>query len=172
MICIEADLGHYEIIRRFAAVSSSYLEIGVREGESLRAALESHSIERLLLCDTWGKTAGGTNRGSHDHISALLDALGYKRQVEFLDQKSQLVQWKAMSSWWDLVNIDGGHEYAEALADMNNLWPLTRRAMVVHDISLESVWKAVLKFGSSRTDAIAHCAFGDQGTIVFEKGGI
>ena len=38
-----------------------YLEIGVREGDSLKAILDFYRPTFVTLCDTWGENYGGTN---------------------------------------------------------------------------------------------------------------
>ena len=174
--------GHRETLLHLAAKyqPKSYLEVGVREGESLQQVLNAGSVERLLLCDTWDRKAGGTGRGSHNHISELLATKGYSGAIEFLDGRSQdtlTALLEASSGYhsavrpprYDLSHVDGGHTYAEALADLRNVWALTECRMVAHDIAFEPVWEAVLEFGKSITDASACCVFGDWGTICFTR---
>lgn len=158
----------------------SYLEVGVREGESLEAVLASGSIERLLLCDTWDLASGGTGRNGHGHIVELLEGLEYAGEVEFLDGRSQDTlpvlleetcgfRSAVRAPRYDLTHVDGGHSYVEALTDLRNVWALTEHRMVAHDIAFESVWKAVVEFGKTAAGASAHCVFGDWGTICFTR---
>ncbi len=174
--------GHREWIGYLAAEHrpESYLEVGVREGESLGAVICVGSVKRLLLCDTWDRVAGGTGRGSHDHISALLVRQGYSGKVEFLDGRSQITlpaHLEGGSGYhsavrpprYDLTHVDGGHSYPEALADLRNVWALTEGRMIVHDIAFEPVWKAVVEFGRDLAGASADCVFGDWGSICFTR---
>jgi hypothetical protein len=137
----------------------------------LRAVLEARHPERLVLCDTWDNASGGTGRGSNAHIRALLTELGYGGGAVFLDGRSQdlLPAFAADNPWarFDLVNVDGSHDYADTLADLEVAWPLTD-LMVIHDTSLPSVWKAVREFGAVN-EARVYAAFGDQGTAVFDR---
>ena len=69
----------------------SYLEIGVADGFTLSCRLrENAQLDDLVLCDTWGATDGGTNRGSHEHIEKLLlDRRFPLDRVTFLDGDSK-----------------------------------------------------------------------------------
>jgi len=63
----------------------SYLEIGVREGDSLKALLKGHHPYNITICDTWGSAYGGTGRGSSKHIVKILEELEYEGGVNILD---------------------------------------------------------------------------------------
>jgi len=164
------------MIGHLARDARSYLEVGVREGVSLEAALDHGKIERLLLCDTWCRSSGGTGRGSHDHIVGLLKRREYTGEVTFLDGRSQTTLKKVeVPERFDLTHIDGGHGYTEALADLQNAWKLTEHTMIAHDIGAKAahvraaVWGAVVEFGKVADDASASCAFGEWGTVWFTR---
>jgi len=111
----------------------SYLEIGVRDGDSLTAALKNRTIERLVLCDTWGDMYGGTNKGSHKHIEPIIAGV---KSVCFLDGDSKVLI-PTLAETFDLINIDGDHSMLGCLTDMKNCWPLLVPGgfMVVDDLA-------------------------------------
>ena len=113
-----------------------YLEVGCREGDSLRQIVaNSPVLERIVVCDMWGAMYGGTGRGGHDHIDAMLNGLGYTGSRLFLDGDSkELVP--TLREQFDLVLVDGDHSPAGALADLTNCWPLVESGgqLVFHDI--------------------------------------
>ena len=116
-----------------------YLEIGVREGDSLRVVVENgHALQSVWLSDTWGGEYGGTNRGSHWHIEKLLDEFPVLGRIAFLDGDSRVTIPALMpqkANAFDLVLVDGDHSAAGAMADLQNVWPLVRPdgCVVFHD---------------------------------------
>lgn len=115
----------------------SYLEIGTREGDSLRIVVEhAHALERVCCADTWGGEWGGTSRGSHAHIDTMLASMLFVGEVAYLDGDSkQLVP--TLDRKFDLILVDGDHSAEGARADLKNVWPLcaSRGCIVFHDIS-------------------------------------
>lgn len=114
----------------------SYLEIGCREGDSLRRVVKANqSLERIVVCDTWGGVYGGTGRGSHQHIESLLASLGYAGSVRFLDGDSRVLI-PTLSCKFDLILVDGDHSDEGAEADLNNVLPLLGAGgrILFHDI--------------------------------------
>jgi hypothetical protein len=113
-----------------------YLEIGCRDGDSLReVVLHAPLLQRVVICDLWGSDYGGTGRGGHEHIDKLLDDLGYTGERVFLDGDSRetvpTIRWK-----FDLVLVDGDHSDEGARADLTNAWPLVADGgtLLFHDI--------------------------------------
>lgn len=145
---IRPDWLSYDVLAAEALRARTYLCVGVQEGNCLEHVLNANgSIKRLALCDTWGPHDGGTNRGSHDHIQALLERLGWSGEVVWLDGDStKMIPTLPNSRDWDLSYVDGGHSEECAYADMVNVWPRTRLAMVVHDFRFPSVGEAVWRF--------------------------
>ena len=84
----------------------SYLEIGVNEGCSALAVLETSSILFAVLVDTWGKEAGGTGRGSPQHVVNRLERWG--DSVLFITGDSKLVV-PSLTHKFDLIFVDGDH---------------------------------------------------------------
>jgi hypothetical protein len=115
-----------------------YLEIGVRDGDSLRQVVaNSQTVGVLYMADTWGDQYGGTGRGTGMHIERLLDDLGYQGERVFLvgDSRQTIPQMRPQQ-WADLILIDGDHSAEGALADLKNCWPrlVPGGRLVFHDV--------------------------------------
>jgi hypothetical protein len=124
----------YKALRELATTMNpqTYLEIGVREGDSLKEVLANGSVERVVLCDTWGDEYGGTDKGSHDHILPLVKDV---ESVEFLDGDSkELIP--QLDELFDIITVDGDHSLLGCLTDMENSWRLLAQggAMLVDDL--------------------------------------
>ena len=115
----------------------SYLEIGTRDGDSLRVVAEAaKSLNRVVCCDTWGNEYGGSGRGSATHIQNMLSAVGYSGALTCLTGDSKATV-PALTETFDLVLVDGDHSYAGGMADLVNTWPLVASGGCVafHDIT-------------------------------------
>ena len=119
-----------------------YLEIGTRDGGSLRVVLENagQHLEGVCVADQWGTAYGGTGRGSHQHIVQLLDDFNFRGRREFLDGNSRETIPALMpeqAEAFDLVLVDGDHSAEGGLADLENVWPLVRPGGCVafHDVT-------------------------------------
>lgn len=110
----------------------SYLEIGVQEGGSAKAVMQSGVIGFAVLIDTWGTEFGGSGRGSPKHISELLS--GFPVIIISGDSRSVLPM---ITSAFDLIFIDGDHSADGCLSDMANSVRLLQQsgAMLVDDIN-------------------------------------
>lgn len=153
---ILCNWGVYDILEYLSTKYNieSYLCVGVQEGNCLKHVLSgSKIVSKLLLCDTWGSEYGGTNRGNHDHITTLLNKIGYKGKVIFLDGDSIELIPIINDDVYDLSFVDGNHSEEHALSDMVNVWKLTKMVMIVHDIRMVDVWSALTKF----LDTVASC---------------
>lgn len=94
-----------------------YLEIGVQEGGSAEAVLQSEKVVFAALVDTWGPIYGGTNRGSCEHVVQRLGELAQK--AIFISEDSRL----AIPKLWhqfNLIFVDGDHSVEGCLADLEN----------------------------------------------------
>lgn len=138
-----------------------YLEIGTREGDSLRIVVQSSdSLERIVCADMWGTLYGGTGRGSHEHIERMLQLQLYVGDVRFLDGDSRQTI-PTLAEEFDLVLVDGDHSEEGGAADLANTWPLVARGgcLVFHDIThpehryLLGVWE---RFVDEHAGEIAH----------------
>jgi predicted O-methyltransferase YrrM len=133
----EIDQKEQPIYAALAALANlmnpqSYLEIGVRDGDSLKVIVEHGSVERLVLCDTWGGEYGGTDKGSHEHILPIVTDVP---SVEFLDGDSkELIP--QLDEMFDIITVDGDHSLLGCLTDMENSWRLLAPggAMVIDDM--------------------------------------
>ena len=102
-----------------------YLEVGVREGDSLKIVVEAalSSLQKLVLCDDWGGGYGGTARGSHQHVAELLTSWGYTHEVQWVDGDSHQVLRPAIEGQtFDLILIDGDHSEAGARQDLMDVY--------------------------------------------------
>lgn len=136
---------------------ASYLEIGVREGESLACVLPLPSLRKVVLCDTWGDSFGGTGRGSHEHLLGMLAP--YELEVVWWDgdSKTMVPREGPKHRNLDLALIDGDHSIPGASRDLIEVWPLVRPGgvLVFDDVAhpahpgLEDLFlKTVRRWGS------------------------
>ncbi len=125
------DHALFRTLRRFAPGVRSYLEIGVRDGDSLAVVLAVAPIERLALADNWSGNYGGTGRRGHEHIKRLLGEIGvWRGRVLWLDGDSKTTV-PTLTETFDLVTVDGDHSAAGANADLENVLPLVAPGGVV-----------------------------------------
>jgi hypothetical protein len=118
----------YEAVKKFGRElePDSYLEIGVRDGDSVAALLSVCQPGFMVLCDDWGTSYGGSGRGNHRYVEELLKGLRYKGDVCWLDGKSQDVLGPPPEFIFDLILVDGDHSLEGALQDFRNCWPRLR----------------------------------------------
>jgi hypothetical protein len=119
-----------------------YLEIGTRDGGSLRIVLENAGPDLMSVCvaDQWGTAYGGSGRGGHAHVDQLLDDFNFSGERVFLDGNSRETipaLMPAKADAFDLVLVDGDHSADGGLADLENVWPLVMPGgcLVFHDIT-------------------------------------
>ena len=119
-----------------------YLEIGTRDGDSLRVVLEetASSLASVWVADLWGSDYGGTGRGNHQHIEQLFDDFNFAGRRVYLDGNSRVTIPALMpeqAEAFDLVLVDGDHIYEGGMADLVNTWPLLKPggAVLFHDIT-------------------------------------
>lgn len=134
------DLNLYEVLSEcvFNYQPKSYLEIGVQEGNSLKAVLKADNEKRisiLHLCDLWGASYGGTGRGSHDHIHGVLRSANFQGEVTFHDGDSK-IKLLDIKQKFDMILVDGDHSDFGCTIDMIHAWPLLNPGgiMLVDDI--------------------------------------
>lgn len=122
---IISHLVNHESLNGLSKVET-YLEIGVSDGFTLQCRLnENPELKEMVLCDTWGATDGGTNRGSHEHIVTLLETAGYPLdRATFLDgdSKQKIPEYFGLypSKVFDLVFVDGDHTEMGLWMDLVN----------------------------------------------------
>lgn len=164
----------------------SYLEIGVREGDSFLALLNGCSPDRVVLCDNWSLNAGGTGKGSHAHIQALLDSLRGKpirypipENITYLDGDSHtLIKTLPKDEPFDFITVDGDHTKVGAKQDLEEAWELLTPGGLLffddifHPIHLY-LFEIVRQFEKDRHDAliirIEHRHWDEPGCAVIQK---
>lgn len=128
----------YDMVFRDNPVKK-YMEIGVGEGDAVSWQIKhSPSLEKIVLCDTWGDKWGGSGRGNHNHIVARLQNEKYPlKNVVFLDGSSfdLIPEYFAENKdeIFDLIFIDGDHSSEGARTDILNTIDHTR-VLAVHDV--------------------------------------
>lgn len=164
---MRAMLSHRALVASVVeqTAAKSYLEVGVRDGDSVLAALRSGSINKLALCDTWGLPHGGTNRGDHRYVESELLRVGYTGSILWLDGRSK-EQLPSVSRLFDVTHVDGDHSESGALLDLQLVWPLTALALIVHDIFMSSVWAATCCWLRSCDAKIVELSHRDTGSLV------
>ena len=103
----------------------SYLEIGVCEGNSVKAMIQEFPhIEKLVLSDTWEDAYGGSDQLSHAHIEDLLEEEGFDLDnVVFLDGDSKEtipLYFSVGDEIFDIIFIDGDHSIQGGYWDLVN----------------------------------------------------
>jgi predicted O-methyltransferase YrrM len=119
---------------------STYLEIGTREGNSLKVVLtNSKNINEVFVCDTWGSLYGGTGKANHSHISDMINKVGYTGKINYLDGDSKIEIPKLNNNnYFDLILVDGDHSAEGGLLDLENVLQLAKRGggcILFHDIT-------------------------------------
>lgn len=120
----------------------SYLEIGTREGDSLKVVLKnSINIHDVFVCDTWGNVYGGSDKSNHEHINKMSEEINYNGNLTFLDGDSRIEIPKlheSKMSYFDLILVDGDHSEEGGRIDLENVLPLAKRnnsCILFHDIT-------------------------------------
>ena len=138
---LHSFLKHYSITNN----PSNYLEIGTREGDSLKMVLTNSSkIVEVFVCDTWGAAYGGSGKASHNHIVNMVKNVGYQGTINYLDGDSKIEIPKLHGSkdnYFDLILVDGDHSAEGGLADLENVLQLAKKnsgCILFHDITHHS----------------------------------
>lgn len=166
----------YEILGCLGDLVNSYLGVGVQEGECVAHVVANNPMLTVSLCDTWGATHGGTNRGNADHVLMRLKRAGHRGAVQILTGYSQeIIPTLDPGASFDLIYVDGDHSEQPALDDLRNCWPRCRWAMVVHDVHMFPVWSALTRFlaeGSNAEEAqVVYCNAGTGTAVVYRRYG-
>jgi hypothetical protein len=129
---LEYHIKNYKVIK--------YLEIGTREGDSLKRVIVNNPyLIDIVVSDMWGDHYGGTSRGSHSHISDLLSEINYNNSITFLDGDSKKTIPTLLDKYinsFDLILVDGDHSYHGGMTDLINVFPLCKSNgfILFHDI--------------------------------------
>lgn len=134
----------YRVLNLFRTFEppENYLEVGVKDGDSLLSILHP-GLRRVVLSDIWTDNSGGSGRGSHDHISLLLENYLWECEFTFLDgdSKETIPRFlREQNGSFDLVLIDGDHGLPECAADIDNCAPSVRVGghIIIDDILLST----------------------------------
>ena len=118
----------------------TYMEIGVADGFTLNCRLNEHReyLEKIVLCDNWSDTDGGTGRGNHNHIVDLLGKHSFPLEnVVFLDGDSTVEIPRYFSQEpgevFDFIFVDGGKRMPVTSHDLGNTIQHAR-ILGLHDI--------------------------------------
>ena len=123
--------GGYDAIDRAARLidPESYLEIGVLDGASALTVINAApKLKRIVLCDAfaeeWQHLAGGS-RGQPplQRLGQFLN--GHMARVEILQGNSNSIV-PTLKGPFDLITVDGSHDYNIARNDILNTLPLLR----------------------------------------------
>jgi len=163
-------LPHHKILSMFGQEASTYLEVGVQDGNSVVAAIFKNLNLALTMCDTWGPHHGGTDRKSHLYVEERLNQLGHRGSRVYLDGDSHELIPKLVQGF-DLVHIDADHSFEGCKADLRNCWPLTKKWLVIHDVIFQEVRDALFQFLEWNMPDIARITMSayDHGTLVVER---
>jgi hypothetical protein len=118
----------------------TYLEIGTREGDSLKKILQySNNISDIFVCDTWGSVYGGSGKSTHDHIVHMIKEVGYNKTITFLDGDSKIEipkLYDSKKSYFDLILVNGDHSADGGRIDLENVLLLAKKnsCILFHDI--------------------------------------
>lgn len=153
---------------------SSYLEIGTRDGDSLKAVLFGWSTPmKLVLCDTWGGKYGGSRRGNHNHIQKFLSNIRFEGIVKFLDGDSKYMI-PTLNEEFDLILVDGDHSYEGAYTDLQNTWKLLKDGgfLVFDDVIHKDhkyLYECIMEFVEAYKAVVFFQLFLDNGVVILTK---
>lgn len=123
--------GGYDAIDRAARLidPESYLEIGVLDGASALTVINAAPrLKRIVLCDQFGEQWRTLAGGSHgespvQRLGRYLN--GYTSRIEFMEGDSNAII-PTLKGPFDLITVDGSHDYNIARNDILNTLPLLR----------------------------------------------
>jgi predicted O-methyltransferase YrrM len=110
-----------------------YLEIGIWEGRSATYMLDNYDIEY-------------TGIDLYPNTNALSNLKEYRNKtIIFGDSRLVLPR---LRGYWDIIYIDGCHEYDVVKEDIKNSWPLLEEGgiLLLDDYGMDDVKKAVDEF--------------------------
>ena len=136
----EMDLHTYLQLFTKTHTVKTYLEIGSREGDSLkRVVVDNSNLINIIVADMWGGFYGGSARHSHNHIAKMLEDINYQHSITYLDGDSKKTIPTLMDkylNYFDLILVDGDHSYEGGMIDLINVLPLCKSggSILFHDI--------------------------------------
>jgi hypothetical protein len=166
---ILVNTGHRELIEILSKQykPESYLEVGVRDGATIQALLKGHHPKLITLCDNWSMDNRGARQG-HNIIMNLFRDMHYNGNRIWLDGHSQELIDLFRDDSFDIVHIDGEHNYEPARFDVMTGYRLTKNLLIVHDAKFDDVAKAIAS-AVIMYDNPPTVYTGGTGTAVFNK---
>lgn len=169
--------GGYDAIYRAARMvdPESYLEIGVLDGASALTVINAAPrLKRIVLCDQFGEQWRTLTGGSHgqtpaERLGKFLN--GHTARIELLEGNSNAII-PTLRGTFDLITVDGSHEYTVARNDILNTLPLLRVGglLVWDDSSRESMRRITDELlGPAKMKHLFTVNDGADATSVYEK---
>jgi predicted O-methyltransferase YrrM len=132
------------------------VEIGSWKGKSTHALL-SGCPGPVYSVDTWlgspNERAGAHHEATEKDLHALvfLPNVGHFENLRVMKMESMEAVKQFSSKSVDMVFIDGSHDYANVIADINGWLPKTRLLICGHDSGQDGVPQAITEvFGSPK----------------------
>lgn len=119
----------------------SYLEVGTAEGNSLYVLAHALKPGAAITCVDLGEKHTTPH---HNEIIRILSTEGY--DVGMYHGNSTDHGTYPDKKPHDVVLIDGGHDYATVLSDCKMYGPLAKKYILLHDIKLPDVARAVREY--------------------------
>lgn len=162
----EQDLGELLWLTRQMRGCRSVLEIGSRFGATLAIfAIAMGPGARLRSIDL-GHSEGIESAPSLVRVVGNLNENGWDADVIFADsQSTSAIKWARAYGPYDLIFIDGGHDYQAVCEDWHNYSEMGCR-VAFHDIARERcgvplLWREIkAQFRTAEVDAGVHMGIG------------
>ena len=140
----------YSLVRMIRP--AQVIEIGVSGGHStvwIAQALEDNGTGNLCAVDSWAGRPEGTPWPEYkDAAVERLRAAGVLHRVTLIRMDSTAYLRTRLSGNVEIVWIDGGHTYDQALADIREALRVASRLVIVHDATnIEGVGRACRNIG-------------------------
>lgn len=143
---------------------NSYLEIGTFDGIALSIYASTFPEKKFVAIDSF-EAAYGTAGG---HVEFFIENCKKLDNVELYIGRSDVVL-PLLTDLFDVIFIDGAHDYVSIRKDSNTGWNILNRngIMIFHDINLEGTTRAINEL-ASLTGAIPKLV-SQVGVIYMEK---
>lgn len=130
----ERELAH---ICELAKECNSYLEIGTAEGNSLYAI--GHSLKSAHSLISFLDIGEAKTADPRSDVIDTLKASATIVPVYGNSHSHECIAWIQSLRSFDMVMIDGGHQFPDVIADAISYGGLARKYLVFHDIMMSEV---------------------------------